>query len=130
MPDATTVTGLNEFRADRLALPGVAAAKLRELARVTASGLKAEIAPHIPRSPGPDHHVEVLVTEDRSAQTFTVFDRVKNPKAANLTLWLEFGTIHMAPRPVWFPAINRAKAAYARLMDSALQSAFDATVNR
>lgn len=116
------------FQAGVATMPGAANRALRDVAQLTAADIRREAQRDVPTTGG--HHVQIVVVDDKAHEQFVVEDRVRNPKAANLTLWLEFGTIHMAGRPFLYPAINRARAIYAQRAERALQSAFDATVNK
>lgn len=129
MAEGVTTTGLEQYDQARRALPDVLAAELRSTAASAAADLH-RLASAAARTRGWALADEIVIVHRASEQRYVVEVKPKNPRPANLPLWLEHGTRHMVARPFWRPAVNTVGNAYPQMVERAVQRAADRTVNR
>lgn len=101
---------------------------LSDLARETAHALKAEMQGRLRRqisgtSTGLTADA-ITVARDEDGY-YTVSTGSMGSRAANLPIWLEFGTVHARALPYFYGAVELEHGTYLRRVENALQSAID-----
>lgn len=95
---------------------------LREAARLTAERIRDEARARVARRTG--RTAESLVAEEsRDGRGYVVYARLPSEVPTNLDLWLEFGTVKMAPRPFLHPSVDLERPAHDRRLRAAIQQA-------
>lgn len=130
MSEFVTTTGLSELQRDVNAMEAKQKSRLKSLAFVVANRLAAGVRT-LARSYGwqttPN---EVTVRDVPGDQLYVMEVKPRNPRPMNLPLWLEHGTVKMAPRPFVGPPTRTEQQAYPGEVEHELQALLDETVNR
>lgn len=106
---------------DRL---GVVAEKhIREAALETAGRVASEARARVARATGVTAGA-ITIDEEKTRPGFRVFV-APTQRAANLPIWLEFGTKRMTARPFLFSSARLEEGAHERRVAAALQDAID-----
>lgn len=131
MANAVTWNGQTpaDLRREIVRMPMVLEAQLRGGARTVAEGIRGDAAAAA-RARGWSLANAITMVEDPSAKAWVVSVASPHPRPANLPLWLEYGTRKMPARPFFGPGVIRGRGRYPAVMERAMQSAFDATVNK
>ena len=116
--EGVTTTGLREMRAAVRMFPRAEQEALRAVAwrvsrRVTA-GAKQRLRAQT-KGTGATADA-IVVREDAEQKRFIVESKAPAGAAANLPMWLEFGTSKQAPRPYMSPAAQAENESYTREM--------------
>jgi len=107
-------------------LGDAAHAVLSELAMETANSLKAEMQGRLRRQTAGTGRTADAITVERTPDGYArVSSGDMGSRAANLPIWLEFGTKHMTARPYFYGAIALEHGTYLRRVERALQDAID-----
>lgn len=112
---SVTVTGLSELKQaiERLpaevtaALRAVAWRKSREAMAIAKSTLRSKL-----KTPAHKLIDNIEVIENADKKEFVVISQAPDDQPANLPLWVERGTVHMAARPYMRPAGDAIDASY------------------
>lgn len=125
--DSVTVTVEHDSLTPALERVSVAAnAALVELARTTAASLQTEMRSRLARqTSGTGQTAEAITTEQGDNGYYRVTSGNMGARAANLPIWLEFGTKYMTPRPYFYGAIELEAGTYLRRAEDAMQAAID-----
>lgn len=107
-------------------LGDAANAVLSDLARETAHTLQREMQGRLRRqTSGTGRTADAITVEKSDDGFYRVNSGNMGDRAANLPIWLEFGTKHMTARPYFYGAIQLEQGTYLRRVDEALQQAID-----
>ena len=99
---------------------------LSDLARETAHTLQREMQGRLRRQTSGTGRTADAITVERSDDGFyRVNSGNMGDRAANLPIWLEFGTEHMTARPYFYGAIALEQGTYLRRVEQRLQSAIN-----
>ena len=107
-------------------LGDAANAVLSDLARETAHTLQREMQGRLRRqTSGTGKTADAITVEKSDDGFYRVNSGNMGDRAANLPIWLEFGTKRMTPRPYFYGAIALEQGTYLRRVEDALQQALD-----
>lgn len=106
-------------------LGDVASVILLAIAKETADALKAGVQSRLRRQTFGTGQTANAVTVERVEGGYRVHSGDMGDRAANLPIWLEFGTKHMTPRPAWEAERLLASGTYMRRVEDGLQQAID-----
>ncbi len=122
---SVTMTGLAELKAGVTRLPVAVTSALRAVAfrtsRTIYAGVKSRWEASLHGTGETVRHL--AVTEMADKQLFEVAVGPMPGRPANLPLWLERGTVKMAARPAFRPAIEAVSDTYIRESDEAVTKA-------
>lgn len=106
-------------------LGDVASVILLEIARETAESFKAGVQSRLRRQTHGTGQTANAVTVEQVEGGYRVHSGDMGDRAANLPIWLEFGTKHMTPKPAWEAERLLAQGTYLRRMEDGMQQAID-----
>lgn len=106
-------------------LGDAALSPLDAVAKAAAESIKAEVQSRIRRLTHGTGRTANAVTVEKVEGGYRVHSGDMQERAANLPIWLEFGTKHMMPRPAWNAAILLENGTYLRRVEEALQVTID-----
>lgn len=108
-------------------LGDAADARLMALAKTTADEFQAEVQSRLRRqlSGGGTGLTVSAITTGKTEGGYRVTSGEMGGRPANLPIWLEYGTKHMAPKPAWDATRLLMAGTYLRRVEDTLQQAID-----
>lgn len=124
--DAVTVAIEQDTISQAFARLGDAAASVFDaIARTTAERLRGEMQSRLRRQTAGTGQTADAITVSKDGAAYLVTSIAPGSRAANLPIWLEFGTKHAAARPYFYAAVALEHGTYLRDVERGLQSAID-----
>lgn len=130
-----TITGLDEMREIVNSLPDRVTAELRrcavKIAERTQADARANLFHETRGDKTPETWAEktaaaISVTVDEVNKVVTVESANASGDPANNPIWLEYGTVHEAPKPYMLPAAKKNEAQYGADCQAAIDAVAEA----
>lgn len=125
MADVTVTVEHDSLTAAFDRLGAQAQAVLLAIAKETADELKAEVQARLRRQTAGTGRTANAITVEKQDTGYRVHSGDMGDRAANLPIWLEFGTKHMTPKASWEAARLLLSGTYIRRVEDGMQRAID-----
>ena len=111
-------TGLAEFKQAVERLPAAVEAACRKVARDTALRVAAEARRRVPVDTGQTRDSIVVRPRVEQKRYEVEAGSARHGRAANVAIWLEYGTVKMSARPFMRPALDGEQDRYRRELEA------------